>query len=111
MSQTTTTTRPDLDLKAKHRAMWALGDYPVVATEIIPSLGPVLVDACGVTTGHRVLDIAAGAGNAAIPAARLGAEVVASDLTPELLAVGRATARAQGLELEWVETDATAQRT
>ena len=40
----------DRALKAKHRAMWALGDYPAVATEIIPDLGAVLVEACGVGT-------------------------------------------------------------
>ncbi|MEK8225096.1 hypothetical protein NKG05_01520 [Oerskovia sp. M15] len=57
------------DIKAKHRAMWALGDYPAVASEVIPDLGPVLVEACGVRTGQRVLDVGAGSGNAAIPAA------------------------------------------
>lgn len=102
----TTDNQPDLDLKARHRVMWTLGDYPAVATEIIPSLGPVLVEACGIKADHRVLDVAAGAGNAAIPAARTGADVVASDLTPELLAVGHRAAQAQGVDLEWVEGDA-----
>ena len=64
--------------------MWALGDYPAVAIEVIPELGPVLVAATGVRGGDRVLDVAAGTGNAAVPAALTGAEVVASDLTPEL---------------------------
>jgi ubiquinone/menaquinone biosynthesis C-methylase UbiE len=59
----------DRALKAKHRAMWALGDYPAVASEVIPGLGPILVEACGVRPGDRVLDVAAGSGNAAIPAA------------------------------------------
>ena len=81
---------PDRDLKAKHRALWALGDYPPVATEVIPALGPALVEAAGVGPGDRVLDVAAGSGNAAIPAALTGADVVASDLTPELLEAGRA---------------------
>jgi SAM-dependent methyltransferase len=54
----------------------------------------------------RVLDVAAGTGNAALPAARLGAEVTASDLTPDLLAAGRRVAEDEGLELEWVEADA-----
>lgn len=93
-------------IKAKHRAMWALGDYPSVATHVIPALGPALVDACGIRTGDRVLDIAAGSGNAAIPAARAGAHVVASDLTPELLESGRRDAEAQGLTLDWREADA-----
>ena len=93
-------------LKVKHRAMWALGDYPAVATEVIPSLGPVLVAAAGVRAGDRVLDVAAGSGNAAIPAALAGARVVASDLTPELLDTGRRAAEAAGVELEWREADA-----
>jgi SAM-dependent methyltransferase len=54
----------------------------------------------------RVLDVAAGTGNAAIPAAERGASVVASDLTPELLEAGRRSAEAAGVELEWVEADA-----
>ncbi|HRD64177.1 MAG TPA: SAM-dependent methyltransferase, partial [Nocardioides sp.] len=52
----------DAALKAKHAAMWAMGDYPAVATEVIPSLGPVLVQATGIQAGDRVLDVAAGAG-------------------------------------------------
>ena len=96
----------DLALKAKHRAMWALGDYPALAVEIISDLGPRLVAASGITAGDRVLDVAAGAGNAAIPAAEAGAEVVASDLTPELLEAGRVRAENLGLTLSWVEGDA-----
>ncbi len=72
----------DRALKARHRAMWALGGYPAVATEIIADLGPRLVEACGVRRGDHVLDVAAGSGNAAIPAALAGASVVASDLRP-----------------------------
>lgn len=98
----------DRALKAKHRAMWALGDYPAVATEIIPDLGPILVDACGVRRGDRVLDVAAGSGNAAIPAALAGANVVASDLTPELLESGRRQAAARGVDVQWREADAEA---
>lgn len=100
----------DLDraLKTKHRAMWALGDYPSVATEIIPELGHVLVAAAGVGPGLRVLDVAAGSGNAAIPAALAGAQVVASDLTPELLDVGRRAATRLGVDVAWDEADAEA---
>ncbi|NKY08043.1 SAM-dependent methyltransferase, partial [Cellulomonas hominis] len=65
-------------LKDKHRAMWALGDYPALAAEVIAELGPTLVDAVGVAPGERVLDVAAGSGNAAVPAALAGADVVAS---------------------------------
>ena len=103
-----TETRPTPDVKAKHRAMWALGDYPAVATDVIPSLGPTLVEACGITAGDRVLDVAAGSGNAALPAARTGATVVASDLTPELLDQGREAAAAEGLDLAWEVGDAEA---
>jgi ubiquinone/menaquinone biosynthesis C-methylase UbiE len=98
----------DRELKHRHRKMWALGDYPAVAREIVSPLGPILVTASGVGPGDRVLDVGAGTGNAAIPAAIAGARVVASDLTPELLDVGRATAAEQGVELEWDEGDAEA---
>ena len=98
----------DRALKTKHRAMWGLGDYPAVASEVIPSLGPVLVDAAGIQAGDKVLDIAAGSGNAAIPAAQKGANVVASDLTPELFDAGRRAAADAGVELDWREADAEA---
>src|SRR5262245_49969979 len=108
MTTTTATAEVDRALKAKHRAMWALGDYPALADEIIPDLGGVLAGAGAVKSGDRVLDVAAGSGNAAIPAARAGARVVACDLTPELLDAGRVRAAAQGVELEWREADAEA---
>lgn len=73
MTSTVDTTGADRALKARHRAMWALGDYPAVATDVIPELGRVLVDAAGVGPGDRVLDVAAGTGNAAVPAALAGA--------------------------------------
>jgi ubiquinone/menaquinone biosynthesis C-methylase UbiE len=86
--------------------MWASGDYPKLAAEIVAPLGPVLVQAVRVSSGDRVLDVAAGTGNAAIPAAKTGASVVASDLCPELLADGRALAADQGVDLEWCEANA-----
>jgi SAM-dependent methyltransferase len=98
----------DRALKAKHRSMWASGNYAAVAAELIPSLGPVLVEAAGVRAGQRVLDVAAGTGNVAIPAALTGATVVASDLTPELLETGRRIAADRGTELEWTVGDAEA---
>jgi 2-polyprenyl-3-methyl-5-hydroxy-6-metoxy-1,4-benzoquinol methylase len=88
----TTQLDADATVKAKHRAMWALGDYPKLAVDVVAELGPTLVAAAGVRRGDRVLDIAAGAGNAAIPAALAGAQVTAGDLTAELLDVGRAAA-------------------
>src|SRR5919199_5638805 len=84
----TAATTADADLKARHRAMWASGDYAsMVETWLLP-LGEVLVDACAVGPGVRVLDVGAGTGNAAFRAARRGASVTASDLTPELLEAG-----------------------
>lgn len=102
------TIEADQALKAKHRAMWALGDYPSLAADIIMDLGKDLVQACRVRRGDQVLDVAAGSGNAAIPAAQAGAHVVASDLTPELLEAGRAQAAQLGVELQWRQADAEA---
>jgi ubiquinone/menaquinone biosynthesis C-methylase UbiE len=98
----------DQALAARHRAMWATGDYPKLASDLVSPLGPVLVEACGIGPGDRVLDVAAGTGNAAIPAASTGATVIASDLTPELLESGRAIAAERGVQLEWREADAHA---
>jgi SAM-dependent methyltransferase len=97
---------PDTELKGRHRKMWASGDYPQMVETFLLPLGPRLVEAAGIESGMRVLDVAAGTGNASIPAAEKGAEVVASDLTPELFDAGRERAAAKGVELEWVEADA-----
>jgi ubiquinone/menaquinone biosynthesis C-methylase UbiE len=103
----TNDTTEQLDpLKARHRSMWASGDYATLATDIIWPLGPRVVDAAGIRPGDRVLDIAAGNGNVAIPAALRGASVVASDLTPMLLARGQRLAIEAGAELEWRAADA-----
>ncbi|MEU4161811.1 class I SAM-dependent methyltransferase [Actinoplanes sp. NPDC026670] len=90
-------------VKTKHRAMWASGDYPAVASELVAPLGPTLVQATGIGPGQRVLDVGAGTGNAAIPAAETGATVTASDLTPELLTIGE---KNSPVELTWAEADA-----
>ena len=108
MTEVTDAVEADRAVKARHRSMWASGDYPELARELISSLGPVLVEAVGVRPGDRVLDVAAGSGNAAIPAALAGATVIASDLTPELFEAGREEAQRLGAELEWVEADAEA---
>jgi SAM-dependent methyltransferase len=100
--------RSDLDLKAVQRAMWALGDYHKFATASIWDFGPLLVEACEIAPGQRVLDVGAGTGNVAIRAAEAGADVVASDLTPENFEAGRREASAHGVQLEWVEADAEA---
>jgi SAM-dependent methyltransferase len=86
--------------------MWASGDYPSMVETFLLPLGPTLVEASGIEQGMRVLDVAAGTGNASLRAAERGATVTASDLTPELLEAGRAVAEADGLSLEWVEADA-----
>jgi ubiquinone/menaquinone biosynthesis C-methylase UbiE len=108
MNDHTDAAEADRALKQKHRAMWAAGDYPALANELISNVGAILVEACGVQRGQRVLDVAAGAGNAAIPAAMMGARVVASDLTPELFDAGRRQAEDRGVQLEWTEADAEA---
>ena len=86
--------------------MWATGNYPFMVETFLLPVGERLVDASGIGAGMRVLDVASGSGNAALPASRRGAAVTASDVTPELLEAGRELAEAEGLELDWVEADA-----
>ena len=100
----TTQTAPDL--KTRHRAMWASGDYPRMVDTFLLPVGQRLADACPISAGDRVLDVAAGTGNASIPAAQRGARVTATDLTPALLEAGARRPEAQGLDLEWVPADA-----
>ena len=94
------------EIKSATRAIWAAGDYHRFATATVWGLGPRVVEATGITAGQCVLDVACGTGNVAIRAAEAGAQVVASDLTPEHFAAGREEARQRGVELEWVEADA-----
>lgn len=101
-------TTADSELEAKHRALWALGDYAAIAANIVRPLGPVLVDASGIGPGDRVLDVAAGTGNVAIPAAATGARVTASDLCPELVEEGRRLTAEAGLTIDWAEGNAEA---
>ena len=96
------------DDKDRARATWAAGDFPRIARHTIRDVGPALVHAVGIRTGDRVLDVGAGSGATSIPAALAGGDVVASDLTPELLQAGRSAAVAAGVALEWVEADAEA---
>lgn len=93
-------TAADRELKAATRAAWALGDYHSFAKQTVWELGQLLVRACEISPGQRVLDVAAGTGSTAIRAAEAGAEVVASDLTPENFEAGRREAEARGVELE-----------
>ncbi|MDQ7992276.1 MAG: class I SAM-dependent methyltransferase [Propionicimonas sp.] len=107
MTNTLTPIPADLDpIKARHRAMWALGDYDKVATGVVAPLGEAIVDALAIRSGELVLDVAAGSGNASLPAARRGARVVATDLTPELLDAGWRRAAGEVLDIEWRQADA-----
>src|SRR3954451_5170672 len=85
--------------------MWASGDYPSIA-ERIATVGQAVVDAAKIEPDTDVLAVAAGSGNAAIPAAAAGARVIASDLTPELFVAGRHRAGRAHVEVEWVVADA-----
>lgn len=98
----------DRELEARHRALWALGDYAAIAANIVRPLGPVLVEASGIGPGDRVLDVAAGTGNAAIAAAATGAQVTASDLCPELVEQGRRLGTEAGVVIDWNEANAEA---
>jgi 2-polyprenyl-6-hydroxyphenyl methylase/3-demethylubiquinone-9 3-methyltransferase len=100
--------RARIDEMATERSMWALGDYHRFAKHTVWGFGPILVEACGISPGQRVLDVAAGTGNVAIRAAEAGADVVALDITPENFEAGRREAAARGVELDWVVGDAAA---
>lgn len=95
------------EFKQAQREMWDAGDYGALSP-YIADVGERLVGRAGVESGMRVLDVACGTGNAAIPAARAGATVTGLDLVPKLLERGRENAGAAGVEVEWVEGDAEA---
>ena len=92
-------------LKERTRATWSRGNYSALAEQLEPA-SRALVDACAISAGQEVLDVAAGTGNLTVLAAREGAAVVASDLSPHMLELGRARTEAEGLAVEWVEADA-----
>ncbi|WP_406816026.1 class I SAM-dependent methyltransferase [Mycobacterium sp. M23085] len=98
----------DTSVAATHRTVWALGDYALMAEEVMAPLGPTLVKAAGIRPGIRVLDVAAGSGNISLPAAAAGAAVVSTDLTPELLRRSQARAEARGLAIDYREANAQA---
>jgi SAM-dependent methyltransferase len=93
------------EFKARQRAMWAAGDYATLS-EHIRDVGEHVVGRAGVAADMRVLDVACGTGNAAIPAARAGADVTGLDLAPELLEGAARKAAEAGVQIEWVEGDA-----
>jgi SAM-dependent methyltransferase len=83
--------------------MWSLGDYTQVSP-LLEACAQRLAEACTITPGMPVLDVAAGDGNFALAAARLGAHVTASDYSPRMLELGRV--RSEGAGIEWIEADA-----
>jgi SAM-dependent methyltransferase len=93
------------EAKQRAKATWSAGDYPALVHKIA-EMGTTTVERTGIAEGDRVLDIACGSGNAAIPAAKIGAEVTGLDLVPELLEAGRETAAEVGVEIKWIEGDA-----
>jgi SAM-dependent methyltransferase len=105
---TATLTADDLGaIKTKQQATWASGDYAVIGTTL-QIVGETLCEAVDVRAGWRVLDVAAGNGNATLAAARRGCEVVASDYVEELLAGTQRRADAEGLAIETRVADAEA---
>jgi len=97
---------PDFDaIKAKQQAVWSTGDYGVVGTRL-QIVGETLCEAADLRAGERVLDVAAGNGNASLAAARRWCDVVSTDYVPELLARGRERARADRLDIEFRVADA-----
>jgi SAM-dependent methyltransferase len=98
----------DVDqIKQRQALIWGLGDYAALSEQLRPA-AVALCDACAVSAGQEVLDVAAGDGNFALACAREGASVVASDISPGMVERGRARAAAEGYEIEWVEADAEA---
>ncbi|HEX4107684.1 MAG TPA: methyltransferase domain-containing protein [Solirubrobacteraceae bacterium] len=93
--------------KAAQRRAWSSGDYPRIAT-MIESASLLAVERVDAGSGERLLDVATGSGNAALAAARRGAQVTGLDLTPELLVAARERAQGEGLSVEFVEGDAEA---
>ena len=96
------------ELKQKHRATWAAGDYDRIA-QGIRTVADHVVRSVEIKAGERVLDIACGTGNTALMARARGAKVTGLDLTPELLAVARKRGEAAGYgDITWQPGDAEA---
>jgi len=92
-------------LKDASKWMWSLGDYRDLARYLQPHAEALAV-AADIRPGMDVLDVAAGNGNFAIAAAQRGAHVMASDLTPRMIELGRARTAAEGFDIDWQEADA-----
>lgn len=94
-------------IKQRQQATWASGDFAIVGTTL-QIVGETLAEAADVRAGERVLDVAAGNGNATLAAARRFAHVISTDYVPSLLEKGRARALAEGLAVEFRLADAEA---
>ena len=94
-------------VKTKQQAMWASGDFAVIGTTL-QIVGELLCEAADVGGGEKVLDVAAGNGNATLAAARRFARVTSTDYVPELLEGGRRRADAEGLAVTFEVADAEA---
>jgi ubiquinone/menaquinone biosynthesis C-methylase UbiE len=99
---------PDLaDIRARQQATWASGDFAVIGTTV-QIVGELLAEAVDVRAGERVIDVAAGNGNATLAAARRFAEVTSTNYVPALLDKGKARADAEGLKVAFKVADAEA---
>jgi ubiquinone/menaquinone biosynthesis C-methylase UbiE len=108
MSATMPATMPDLTaVKARQRAAWSTGNYAIVGTTL-QIVGESLAEAMDLRAGMRVLDVAAGNGNATLAAARRFCDVTSTDYVPDLLSFGRMRAAAEGLDIAFREADAEA---
>ncbi len=104
----TTLIAPDLaSLKARQHSAWSSGDYALVGSTL-QIVGEQLCEALDLRAGQRVLDVAAGNGNATLAAARRWCEVTSTDFVPALLARGKARAEANGFAIAFQEADAEA---
>ena len=92
-------------VKQKQQAAWTAGDYAVIGTTL-QIVGETLCEALDLRAGQRVLDVAAGNGNATLAAARRWCDVVSTDYVGELLERGRARASADGLAVQFEVADA-----
>ena len=101
------TTPSASSIKTRQQATWASGDYAVIGTTL-QIVGEQLCEAVDVCAGERVLDVAAGNGNATLAAARRFAQVTSTDYVPALLDVGRRRAEAEGLAVTFEVADAEA---
>jgi SAM-dependent methyltransferase len=95
------------ELKARQQSAWSSGDYAVVGTTL-QIVGEDLCEALDLSAGQKVLDVAAGNGNATLAAARRWCDVVSTDYVASLLERGRMRAAAEGLSVEFREADAEA---